>query len=131
MKIEGYVFHFIAVFLAVTAAVYWFTSNEPAGTAMLVFGAGLGVIVGSFTYLAGRRLGGPRPEDRNDAEVAEGAGEYGFFSPHSWWPLPTAFFSALAVLGVVYGWWLFLIGGVGLMISLIGLLYEYYYPGVK
>ncbi len=29
----------------------------------------------------------PRPEDRQDAEIADGAGELGFFPPYSWWPL--------------------------------------------
>ena len=29
----------------------------------------------------------PRPEDRKDAEIADGAGELGFFPPYSWWPL--------------------------------------------
>ena len=30
-------------------------------------------------------------DDDLDAEVSDGAGELGFFSPHSWWPLPLAF----------------------------------------
>ena len=29
----------------------------------------------------------PRPEDRMDGEIADGAGELGFFPPYSWWPL--------------------------------------------
>ena len=29
----------------------------------------------------------PRPEDRKDGEIADGAGELGFFPPYSWWPL--------------------------------------------
>ena len=36
-----------------------------------------------------------RPEDRSDGEIADGAGEQGFFPPYSWWPLFCA--SALAV----------------------------------
>ena len=40
----------------------------------------------------------PRPEDRKDAEIADGAGELGFFPPYSWWPLWCAL--ALGAVGV-------------------------------
>ena len=53
---------------------------------------------------------GPRPEDRPDAEIDDGAGEYGFFSPHSWWPLPTALSAAIMMLGFVFAWWLTVLG---------------------
>ena len=57
----------------------------------------------------------PRPEDRLEAEVVDGAGELGFFPPYSWWPLWCACALAVCVLGVVFGWWLFIIGvGAGL-----------------
>ena len=51
-----------------------------------------------------------RPGGRNEAEVVEGAGELGFFPPYSWWPLWCALALAVCVLGVVFGWWLFIIG---------------------
>ncbi len=41
----------------------------------------------------------PRPEDRKDAEIADGAGELGFFPPYSWWPL----WCALTLGVIVYG----------------------------
>ena len=53
----------------------------------------------------------PRPEDRKDAEIADGAGELGFFPPYSWWPLWCGACLAVIVLGVVIGWWLVIIGG--------------------
>ena len=53
----------------------------------------------------------PRPEDRKDAEIADGAGELGFFPPYSWWPLWCAACSALIVFGIAIGaWWLLIIG---------------------
>lgn len=125
MRIESYVFAFVALLLGGTAGIYWFTSHDPAGTALLVFGTGLGVLIGSFMMLAARRME-PRPEDNPDGEISEGAGEVGFFSPHSWWPLPTAASAALACVGIVYGWWLFLAGGIGILIGVMGLIYEYY-----
>ena len=42
----------------------------------------------------------PRPEDRKDGEIAEGAGELGFFPPYSWWPLWCAMCLAAIVVGV-------------------------------
>ena len=46
----------------------------------------MALIIGTFFRFIARRLD-TRPEDYDDAEVADGAGELGFFSPHSWWPL--------------------------------------------
>ncbi|MBV9831970.1 MAG: cytochrome c oxidase subunit 4, partial [Marmoricola sp.] len=69
---------------------------------------------------------GGRPEDRNDAEIADGAGELGFFPPYSWWPFWCGLCLASMALGVAVGWWLFIIGGVLGVIALCGLIFEYY-----
>ena len=45
----------------------------------------------------------PRPEDRKDAEIADGAGELGFFPPYSWWPLWCALALGVIVYGVAHG----------------------------
>ena len=80
-----------AVLLRDRPAVYaWWTNQtlgrvEVAGTAALVLSGGLLGISGSFFWFVSRRIDA-RPEDRNDAEIAEGAGELGFFSPGSYWP---------------------------------------------
>jgi hypothetical protein len=68
----------------------------------------------------------PRPEDRKEAEIAEGAGELGFFPPYSWWPLWCALCLATMVLGVAIGWWLFIIGAALGAVALSGLIFEYY-----
>ena len=53
----------------------------------------------------------PRPEDRKDAEIADGAGELGFFPPYSWWPLWCGAALAVIVYGMALGaWWLVIIG---------------------
>jgi hypothetical protein len=69
----------------------------------------------------------PRPEDRKDAEIADGAGELGFFPPYSWWPLWCGATLGVMVFGVAMGaWWLFVIGvGIGVL-ALCGWIYEYY-----
>ena len=125
MKVSGQLFLAGFVFFVVGAVVYWMMSQETAGTAALAFTAGLSFLVGFYLLFTSRRVG-EGPEDRLDAEIVEGAGELGFFSPHSWWPLPTAFFAALAFLGIIYGWWLFLIGAIGGGMSVIGMVLEYH-----
>ena len=45
----------------------------------------------------------PRPEDRKDAEIADGAGELGFFPPYSWWPLWCALTLGRVVFGIAAG----------------------------
>ena len=69
----------------------------------------------------------PRPEDRKDGEIAEGAGELGFFPPYSWWPLWCGMCLAAIALGVAIGWWLFIIGRRARAPSRCrGLIFEYY-----
>jgi hypothetical protein len=68
------------------------------------------------------------PEDNLTAEISDGAGELGFYSPHSWWPLPVAFSACTMGLGLIVGWWLTLIGVGSLMISVIGMVTEYEKP---
>ncbi|HVA60031.1 MAG TPA: cytochrome c oxidase subunit 4 [Mycobacteriales bacterium] len=125
MRIEAYLFAFVAVFLALCDVVYWFMSYDPTGTTAIALACGMSIIIGSYALVTGRRTG-MRPEDLVDGEIADAAGEVGFFSPHSWWPLPTAFSAALVAVGWIFGWWLFLIGMVFLIGSVAGLILEYY-----
>jgi hypothetical protein len=67
-----------------------------------------------------------RPEDRPDAEIAEGAGEVGFFPPHSWWPILMAAAFVVTAVGLVIGPFLVLIGLAVLVYAVLGLLFEYY-----
>ena len=61
-----------------------------------------------------------------DEFLAEQEGEYGFFSPHSWWPLFVALSAAAVALGLVFGWWLVIAGLAASLLSTIGLVFEYY-----
>jgi hypothetical protein len=105
--------------------IYWHFSKDPTGTTALALSVGLAFLTGFYLLFTGRRLP-PRPEDRPDAEIAEGTGELGFFSPHSWWPLITGMSAAVAALGAAIGWWLFLIGMLFVLLSAIGFVFEYY-----
>ena len=86
MKFEGFLFIGCAVFFGAVDIVYWYFSKDPTGTTALALSVGLAFLSGFYLLFTGRRLP-PRPEDNPEGEIAEGAGELGFFSPHSWWPL--------------------------------------------
>lgn len=125
MKVEGFLFFFCAIFFAVVDVIYWFWSKDPTGTTALALSVCLALLVGFYLLFTGRRID-PRPEDDLDGEIADGAGEVGFYSPHSWWPFFTAGSAALAALGGAIGWWLFIIGAGFTLTAVIGFVFEYY-----
>ena len=126
MKVEALILNLIAVFCVVTAAVYGIWSREPIGTTALILSGGLSGLTGGFFWFVSRRID-PRPEDRKDAEIAEGAGELGFFPPASYWPFGLALSAAVTGLGMAFWYvWLMMIGVVALLITIGGLLFEYY-----
>ena len=126
MRAEAVLFAVVTAFFGLWTPVYWFLSKDPTGTTALLLTFGLGFLVAFYLYVTARRLPGPRPEDRSDAEIHEGAGELGFFSPHSWWPLALASSAAVAFAGLVFGWWLFIIGAGYAAVASVGFVFEYY-----
>jgi putative Mn2+ efflux pump MntP len=126
VKVEALIFSIIALFCFIAAAVYGFWSKEPIGTTALVLSGGLTILVGGFFWFVSRRID-PRPEDRKDAEIAEGAGELGFFPPASYWPLGLALSAAIVGLSLAFWYvWLLAIGVAALTITIGGLLFEFY-----
>jgi Cytochrome c oxidase subunit IV len=125
MKVEGFLFIGCAAFFGAVDIVYWHFSKDPTGTTALFLSVCLAFLTGFYLLFTGRRLP-PRAEDVPDAEISDGTGELGFFSPHSWWPLITGLSAAVAALGVAVGWWLFLIGMLFVLLSAIGFVFEYY-----
>ncbi len=125
MKVEGFLFTGCAVFFAGADVVYWYFSKDPTGTTALALAVGLAFLVGFYLLFTGRRLP-RRPEDDPDGEIAQGTGELGFFSPHSWWPLLVGLAAATAATGFAVGWWLFLIGLLLTFLAAIGFVFEYY-----
>ena len=125
MKVEGFVFSVFTVFLGGTAIIYWFTSKDPTGTAALAISAGLGLLIGGYLLVTAKRMG-PRPSDLPDAEIADGAGELGHFSPGSYWPFFIAMSAAVMLMGLIFGTWLALLGGIATFSNLMGLMFEHY-----
>lgn len=126
MKTEGRIFWVLAVFVAIVTPIYWFFSGDPTGTTALVLTFGLCFLIAYYLAFTARRLGTLRPEDRGDGEVHEGAGDLGFYSPHSWWPLACAASGAVVFLSVIFGLWLLFIGIVMSVIAVNGMVFEYY-----
>jgi hypothetical protein len=125
VKIEAVLFAFFAVFLVPASVVYWIFSGDWTGTACLVMSILLATMVAYYLWFTARRMEA-RPEDRPDAEIAEGAGEVGFFAPHSWWPIGMAAAFTITLTGLVIGPFLVMIGFGLIAYTTLGLLFEYY-----
>jgi hypothetical protein len=125
MKAEAWIFAICTVFFVLVSPAYWLVTSDWTGTSALVMTTLLTLMVTIYLGFHANNME-PRPEDRKDAEIADGAGELGFFPPYSWWPLWCGACLAVMVLGVVMGWWLFIIGAVLGAVALSGWIFEYY-----
>jgi Cytochrome c oxidase subunit IV len=126
VKTESRIFEILTVFFFVVAIIYLVIAQEPAGTAALFLTGGLSLIVGTYFRFVSRRLE-LRPEDNPGAEVSDGAGDVGFFSPGSYWPFGLALSVALVAISMAYMYfWAITISGVILLISIGGLIFEYH-----
>jgi Cytochrome c oxidase subunit IV len=134
MRSEWRLFGLISAFLFVAAIVYgfWTAGTGPlhhvewVGTTALVLSGLLTTMCFLYFAVVASRID-LRPEDRPDAEISDGAGEVGFFSPGSYWPFGIAVAALIAGLGLVY-WqaWLLAVGLLAVLVATGGLLFEYY-----
>ena len=99
---------------------------EPVGALALTLCAVLFAFIAFYVGKSYKSQGGELPEDRLDANIDDGDPELGHFSPWSWWPVLLAGASSLVILGIAIGFWISFIGGVLLLITLVGWVYEYY-----
>ncbi|MGA8848121.1 MAG: cytochrome c oxidase subunit 4 [Nocardioides sp.] len=139
MKNEAWMFGITTIFLVLVAPAYWLITasdgnanvggggGDWTGTSALVMTGLLTLMVTLYLGFHAKKMD-PRPEDRNDGEIADGAGELGFFPPYSWWPLWCGATLGVLVFGIAMSaWWLFVIGaGLG-AVALSGLIFEYYH----
>lgn len=126
MKQETGMFVACTIFFVLVSPAYWWLTGDWTGTSALTMTALLTLMVALYLGVHAARME-PRPEDRKDAEIADGAGELGFFPPYSWWPLWCALTMSTMVFAVAMtAWWLVIIGGVLGAVAVSGWIFEYY-----
>ncbi|KJF19931.1 cytochrome C oxidase subunit IV [Rhodococcus sp. ACPA4] len=132
MKIEAKLFEILTLFFILVAIIYGVftalsrTGIEWAGLTAIVLSAGLTLIVGTYFRFVARRLD-TRPEDYDDAEISDGSGELGFFSPGSFWPMLLAASAAIAAVSLAYFQpWMIVVGVVLIIATAAGLVFEYH-----
>ncbi|MDL9944370.1 cytochrome c oxidase subunit 4 [Gordonia sp. ABSL11-1] len=132
MKIEARIFELLTAFFFLAGIVYTictaFSSRgvEWAGVTGMFFSGGLTLIAGTYFRFVARRVE-IRPEDYEDAEVEDGAGELGFFSPGSWWPIAIAAGAAMFAVGFATGnFWFAIFSALVIMGTAAGLVFEYH-----
>lgn len=126
MKVESRLFEIITVTVFIMGIVYAVLAQEPVGVAGLFLTGGLTLIVGTYFRFVSRRLE-ERPEDNPTAEISDGAGDVGFFSPGSYWPITVAAAAALVGISLAFFYvWALVIAGVLLIMAVGGLVFEYH-----
>lgn len=130
MKVSWKLFLGFAILYLLLATVYWYLGGEAVGITAMGLSGGLAGLIAFYLWFSAKRIGGVLPEDDDAGEISDGAGELGFYSPHSWWPLPVALSACAAGLGLVIGWWLTIMAVGALIISIIGFVTEYEKPSV-
>ena len=128
MKVSWQLFIGLSVFYVLMTIIYWQVGGEPVGIGGMVLAAALAGMVGFYVWFTQRRIGQILPEDNLTALISDGAGDLGFYSPHSWWPLPVALSMCALTLSLIIGWWLTVISLGALVISIIGMVTEYEKP---
>ena len=131
MKVNWKLFGGLSVFYVLMTIIYWQVGGEPVGIGGMLLASCLAGMVGFYVWFTQKRIGVTLPEDNLTALIEDGAGELGFYSPHSWWPLPVALSACAMGLGLAIGWWLTLIGLGSLIISVIGMVTEYEKPLIQ
>lgn len=136
------VFYAIGTFLALMAVFYilatswigedaWQAGMEWVGGSALVLAAAMSFMLGVYLDFTERRMD-IVPEDWEEAEIEDGAGVLGFFSPGSIWPAAMAGSIMLLGLGIAFfQLWLIALGAVLLIWTTTQLNLQYGIPREK
>ncbi len=126
MRIEARIFELLTAFFIIIAVIYAVLAREPIGITALALSAGLTLIIGTYFRFVARRLA-LRPEDFGDAEISDGAGDLGFFSPGSYWPIALAAAAGLAAIALAFFHvWMVIVAAVVVIAMAGGLVFEYH-----
>lgn len=125
MKFTARLFLYLAVFDVGAAVLYLVSGGEQAGLTMLFLAAGLHAIIGGYVWrLTKRHATGP--EDREDAEISDGAGQVGFFSAGSIWPFAVGLTAAAAATAWLFAPLSAVAGALLLVGAILGFATEYW-----
>jgi hypothetical protein len=128
VKANWQLFTGLSIFYVLMTVVYWYVGGEAVGITGMLLAACLAGMVGFYVWFTQKRIGKLMPSDNLTAEISDGAGELGFYSPHSWWPLPVALAAVAMGMGLIIGWWLTIIATTALFFGIIGWVTEYEKP---
>lgn len=111
MRTNVALFGGIGVFVLIVAFVYGFVTgfDELAGFPLLLLTAGLGFMLWWYLRSTDKHhetLDGDNPE----GEISDMAGNYGDFTPWSWWPIGLGGSLAFLFFGLAIDWWVLLLG---------------------
>lgn len=129
LQVEAWIFLALTGFFVIASVIYgiFAGATEPVGVVALALTAGLSLIIGTFLLFSSRRLEAARPEDSEDAEVSDGAGDLGFFSPGSYWPFAMAMAAAFTAVATAFLLvWMMIITIGFLLVAICGLQFEYH-----
>jgi hypothetical protein len=137
MRVSAVFLLFLGAFFGLIGLVYWFWSYEDGGGVMLLGATLLGFLPGSYYYFWYRRYHGHKyffvgkidqvgdaADDREDAEVADGAGNIDSFPGSSIWPFVMGMGAFATVLALVFGSWLAFLGVPLILTALVGVTAE-------
>jgi hypothetical protein len=125
MNVGGKLFALGTAVYFLLGIVYWFMSGDVIGTSLLALTGGLAFLIAFYVLFTSKRVGA-LPEDNEYALISDADTDYGFFSPHSWWPFAIGASTFIFVLGFVFARWMMVIGLFALMMAIYGLVFEYY-----
>ena len=125
MIIGGKLFAYGTVLFFVLGTVYWVMSGDVIGTSLLALTGGLAFLIAFYVLFTSKRVGA-LPEDNDYALISDADTDYGFFSPHSWWPFVIGASTFVFILGFVFARWMMVVGLFSLMMAIYGLVFEYY-----
>lgn len=126
MKILANIFGFIGVFLIPVGIVYGFMTDftEWAGFPAILATAVMCLFLWYFIKFTEKKHP-DMPYENEEGEIAEAAGDYGFYSPWSWQPLFIGVACTIVVVGLAIDWWIVLLALPVAAAAVIGWVYEY------
>lgn len=98
---------------------------EPIGTAAIGLLVIMSIFIAFYLWISLRRAG-TLPEDNDEGEISDDAGEVGFFPPWSWWPFVLGITLMFVFASLAVGWWLFFFSVPFALVAMIGFVFEHH-----